>query len=162
MPIFSLGCNWNDLFLELSICNILKATAQRAVINSTSYEGGITKKYWGPKYFDLYFMNIDLNSSVYYNSYKFIQIYTNLYKVLEIHVNSSSEWLPWVIILSNWSIPIDQTANGASIGSVGFRYGDANDGIFSAAVTRQPNFKSPTKLTENIHSCKFQYCKKVN
>eukprot|EP00920_Eleutheroschizon_duboscqi_P019583 GHVT01046733.1.p1 GENE.GHVT01046733.1~~GHVT01046733.1.p1 ORF type:complete len:248 (+),score=35.45 GHVT01046733.1:44-745(+) len=51
-------------------------------------------------------------------------------------------------------------ANGASMGAVGARWASERD-IFTGTLNRLPDFKSPRGLTNQVHSLRMQYVRKV-
>lgn len=52
-------------------------------------------------------------------------------------------------------------ANCASIGSLGLRY-NHNNNVITMQATRQPNFKSPEFMLNQVHAYKIQYAKKIS
>lgn len=53
------------------------------------------------------------------------------------------------------------TANSASIGSLGLRYNHKNN-VITLQTLRQPNFKSPEFMLQQVHGYKIQYAKKIS
>lgn len=52
-------------------------------------------------------------------------------------------------------------ANCASIGSLGLRY-NHNNNVITMQATRQPNFKAPELMLNQVHAYKIQYAKKIS
>lgn len=53
------------------------------------------------------------------------------------------------------------SANCASIGSMGLRY-NHNNNVITMQATRQPNFKAPELMLNQVHAYKIQYAKKIS